>query len=464
MKAKINRILNLLIIFGILVSAVFLFSSCVGSAPTDEADSGTVTPSPTSLFEAPNQTATAILEDIVVERTPLPTTEPGMLELGIQEALIVAGLDKNEILGLNVTNWVSLILSVIYVLIGYMIGTFVVIPFLKRFAQRAPSGLEQTLLNKIFSDLRWFVVLLIASYTTRSITFLSDNARTVIGDIYFILGIILVYRITANFINLAYDWYRNWAVAQDRDEELGPVITLLVRIVRVIVGIVFLALVLDHYGVNISAFAAALGIGGLALSLAAQDTIADAISGFLILIDRPFRKGDRIEIQGVGTWGDVVEIGLRTTRIRTRDNRMVIVPNSIIGSNQVINYSYPDPRYRIETHVGVGYGSDIEYVRNLIIETVRKLEFVLPEKPVDALYIEMGDSAMIFRVRWWIRSYVDTRRAEDSVHTALQIALDEAGIDCPFPTQSIRLQVEDQSDQASNISPDPSVGKHEYLG
>ncbi|HFD39024.1 MAG TPA: mechanosensitive ion channel family protein, partial [Anaerolineae bacterium] len=203
------------------------------------------------------------------------------------------------------------------------------------------------------------------------------------------------------------------------------------------------------------AFAAVLGIGGLALSLAAKDVIADTIDGFIILVDQPFRIGDRIEIQGVGTWGDVTDIGLRTTRIRTRDNRVVIVPNSVIGSNQVINYSYPDPRYRIETHVGIGYGQDIEKVRRIIIETVRQVEGVLPDKPVDALYNEMGDSAMIFRVRWWIESYSDTRRMFDRVHTALQKALDEAGIEMPYPTQNVNVQMAHGTDDQATPRMEP---------
>jgi small-conductance mechanosensitive channel len=76
---------------------------------------------------------------------------------------------------------------------------------------------------------------------------------------------------------------------------------------------------------------------------------------------------------------------------------------------------------------------------------VRQVEGVLPDRPVDALYVEMGDSAMVFRVRWWIESYRDTRRMFDKVHTALQHALDEAGIDCPFPTQTLNLQFDPKS-------------------
>jgi small-conductance mechanosensitive channel len=214
-----------------------------------------------------------------------------------------------------------------------------------------------------------------------------------------------------------------------------------VRLGRAVLGVVAISVLLTHFGVNITAFAAALAVGGLALALAAKDVIADAIEGFIILVDRPFRIGDRIEIQDIGTWGDVTEIGLRTTRIRTRDNRVVIVPNSVIGANQVINYSYPDPRYRIQTHVGIGYGADLEAARQIIVDTIRQVQGVIPDQPVDALYIEMGDSARIIRVRWWIESYVDTRRMLDRVHTTVEHALDDAGVEMPFPTQSISLQL-----------------------
>jgi small-conductance mechanosensitive channel len=157
------------------------------------------------------------------------------------------------------------------------------------------------------------------------------------------------------------------------------------------------------------------------------------------MLDQPFRVGDRIEIQGLGTWGDVVDIGLRSTRIRTRDNRLVIVPNNIISTDQIVNYTYPDPRYRIQIEMGIGYGQDIEKVRQIIIETVRQVDGILHDKPVDALYVDMGESAMIFRVRWWIHSYIDTRRMFDRVNTALQLALDQAEIKTPYNTLSINI-------------------------
>jgi small-conductance mechanosensitive channel len=121
------------------------------------------------------------------------------------------------------------------------------------------------------------------------------------------------------------------------------------------------------------------------------------------------------------------------------------VPNSTISKSQVINYTYPDPRYRVQIDIGIGYGMDIEKTRQIIVDTVRRIEGVLPDKPVEALYNEMGDSAMLFRVRWWIESYADTRRVFDRVNTALQNALDQAGIDMPYPTQSLNVQMDPET-------------------
>jgi MscS family membrane protein len=185
----------------------------------------------------------------------------------------------------------------------------------------------------------------------------------------------------------------------------------------------------------------------LAIALAAQASLADLINGFLIMIDQPYRVGDRIEVLDLDTWGDVVDIGLRSTRVRTRDNRMVIVPNSVIGKSLVVNYSYPDTKYRIQIHVGVAYGTDVELARTTIIDTVQKVEGVLDTQPVEALFLEFGDSAMIFRVRWWIESYGETRRRFDRVNTQIYSALDAAGVELPPPLRELHHHIDDLNTQ-----------------
>jgi MscS family membrane protein len=403
--------------------------------------------------EGPAPTPTGLLDEVIVTRTPMPTATPGVIQQEVIKLVARAGLARTQILGLAVTDWVVLGGSLLLVLAGYLIGTWLIRRGLRRIVRRTPTEFDDRLLAAVGGEIRWLVVLLTLHFATIRLNFVSAELKAFLGDVYFVIGLLLVVRIVFRLIDLADAWARERSRATDREDELEPLLVLLTRLGRVVVAVLGVSILLSYFGVNVTAFATALGLGGLAISLAAKDTIADAIAGFIILVDRPFRIGDRIEIQEVGTWGDVVDIGLRTTRIRTRDNRLVIVPNSVIGANQVINYSYPDPRYRIETHVGIAYGTNIETARQVIVDTVRQVDGVLPDRTVDALYIEMGDSAMVFRVRWWIESYRDTRRMFDKVHTALQNALDSAGIDCPFPTQTLNLQM--NSKMAALISHSP---------
>ncbi len=395
--------------------------------------------------QTPEPTPTHLLEGVIEERTPVPTATPGRLQQEVADLAVRTGAATITFLGLNAADWISLGMSLLLVLAGYLIGTWLIRRLLPRLARRTPTGFDDAILGAVGPDLRWLVVVLTLQFAISRLAFLGAGLKLLLSDLFFILGLLFAVRIAGKLINLAETWYRRRSIEAQREEQLAPVITILVRVGRVLLGLIGLTILLSHFGVNVTALATVLGLSGLAISLAARDTIADAIAGFIILVDQPFRIGDRIEIPGVGTWGDVVEIGLRTTRIRTRDNRMVIIPNSVIGVNQVINYTYPDPRYRIQTHVGVAYGTDIETARRVIVESVRGIEGVLPDKPVDALYVEMGDSAMIFRVRWWIESYADTRRMFDRVHTALQKALDEAEIESPYPTQTLNLKVEPET-------------------
>jgi small-conductance mechanosensitive channel len=352
------------------------------------------------------------------------------------------GANRVSFLGLNGEEWINLAVSLLIAVGAYLLASWLLWGPLRRLAERSPSEFDDQALLAVGPHLRWLIVILTLTFATQRLSFVSADLKQVLNDIYFVAGWILLAIICFRLINLGFAQYQQHIVPEEDRDRLAPVLTLLRRLAIVFLIATATIIILSYFGVNVTALTASLGIVGLALSLAAQDTLSDAISGFIILIDQPFRVGDRIEISEENTWGDVVEIGSRTTRIRTRDNRLVIVPNSTIGKSQVVNYTYPDPQFRVQTHIGVGYGTDIELARRTIIETVCQVPGVLLDRPVDALYNEMGDSAMIFRVRWWIESYEDTRRVYDRVHTALQKALDSAGVDMPFPTQTVNLRDE----------------------
>ena len=473
-KPKNSRVL---ISYTTLIGIVLLFmlSACSATTATPTPQPGltatqtsTPGPLPTEIAAAapengtPAPTPTPLLGEIVATRVPEPTATPGALERAVIDFTVRKGVAQTKFLGLTVPDWINLGISVGFILVGYLLGTWVIRRLLPRLVRRTPSTFDDELLKFIGPDVRWLVVVLILNLSTDRLTFFSSILKVLLKDIYFILSALLLFRIAWKLVDLATHRIRENSVREGRASELDPIILMGNRLSRIFIGIIGLTVLLDHFGVNVTALTAALGIGGLAISLAAKDTVADAIAGMIILVDRPFRIGDRIEIQGVGTWGDVMDVGLRTTRIRTRDNRMVIVPNSIISNNQVINYSYPDPRYRIETHVDIAHGTDVETVRRLLIDTVSQVEGVLADKPVDVLYIDMIGPAMRFRMRWWIASYVDTRRMFDRVHTAIQYALDSAGIVSPHIADNVNLLVDRQtSDRLSGAfqSREPDGGR-----
>ncbi len=354
---------------------------------------------------------------------------------------------NNIFLGLSLEQWLNLGISLIIILLVLIFGRRLVRLILDRGIGRLTRRTKTTIDDGLVSILEatrtplYLLTVVIAfDIAIQRLNFFPESWSDSLGDIfyilYFLVGLIFAWRFVVNF----FDWYgRDIAVKTetDLDEQLFPFFR---RIALIILGAVAIITLLGHFDVDISAMVATLGIGSLAIALAAQDALSDTISGFLIMIDRPYRIGDRIQIMDLNTWGDVLDIGLRSSRIRTRDNRMVVVPNSKIGKSLVVNYSYPNDEYRLQVHVGVAYGTDLELARETMIEAVRGVEGVLSERKVEALFLEFGDSALIFRVRWWLDSYVDTRRMFDKVNTAIYNALNEAGVEMPFPQMDVHIK------------------------
>lgn len=379
-------------------------------------------------------------DQILVVPTLAPTATPGAIYAAVQQAVEATNLEETRLLGLQVADWINLAISLLLVGLTLTLITGLIFFILKKIARRTATPYDEVYLDSIKPYLRWLFGLIILYVATMRLQFLSPAFKQWLGQIYYVLIVGLIVIGLWKLVDAFTLWYQD--KVKDQGERGGKEAVLLLgeRAVRFLVVMVGLIVILDHLGFNISALLAAVGIVGLALSLAAQDTIANMISGVIILMDQPFRAGDRIEIQELNTWGDVVSIGLRSTRIRTLDNRLVIVPNSSISNNQVVNYTYPDPRYRIQTEIGVAYGTDLRQVRQVITEALQGIEGVIPEKPVEILFWEFGDSAMMLRVRWWIESYIDARRSTDRVNEAMYQALEQAGIEMPNPIMTVELK------------------------
>jgi len=351
-----------------------------------------------------------------------------------------------QFLGIPVTYWQE-IGKAIATLVGAALAGRLVLWLIDRvfvrLARRTPTTFDDALLDAVRTPLFWLIMFIALQIALDQLSFLTgdlkQNREDLVFFLYWLVAFLLTYRLIGNLMN----WYQEEMARRTESTLDDNVIPFLRRVALTGLAIVAIIVLLSHLGVDVSALVASLGIASLAIALAAQNTLSDIITGFAIVMDRPFTIGDRVEILELDTWGDVQDVGLRSTRIRTRDNRMVVVPNSVIGKSLVVNHSDPSTVYRVQTHVGVVDGTDLSLARKTMIDAVRTQDWVMKDERIEALFIEFGESALIFRVRCWIENYVETRRIMDKLNSCLYDALHDAGIETPPPIQILYHRVDD---------------------
>jgi small-conductance mechanosensitive channel len=384
------------------------------------------------------------VEDVataVSARTPVPTPTPDRIDRQIKEFTAQTGLSGYTFLGVPIEDWINLGISALVILVGYFIFIRVLMRLPRWIFNRTRLELDDDVLSLIARYLNWLLLVLFIRFAVLRLDFLGEGVRTNLNDLFFILVVVISSIIAFDIIQFVVNRYEIQLVTSDDQRKLSPVIITIKRLTQSVVLIVALSIILTHFGFDISIIAVILIIAGFVISFGAQDILSDILSGYLILIDQPFRVGDAIQIEELNKIGRVIEIGTRSTRIKTGDNREVIIPNSSIGKSQVVNYTFPDTRFRAETEIGVAYGTDVEKMREVIDQAVRSVEGVLPDKPVDIYYLKFGDSARMVRVRWWIDTYRDEKRMLDKVNIALELALGEAGIELPNITYDLNVNM-----------------------
>lgn len=180
----------------------------------------------------------------------------------------------------------------------------------------------------------------------------------------------------------------------------------------------------------------ALGVGGVAIGFAFKDVFENFLAGVLLLLREPFRITDFIDCEGIE--GQVEEITIRDTHIRQTDGQLVVAPNAMFFKNPVTVRTAQDLR-RTTVICGVAYGEDVDAAREVIAEAVRSVDSVRNDvKDVQIFAQEFADSSINFEVTWWTGSTpLDIRRSRDTVVAAVKRALDEAGIEIPFPYRTL---------------------------
>ncbi|ROQ91156.1 mechanosensitive ion channel family protein [Desulfosoma caldarium] len=195
--------------------------------------------------------------------------------------------------------------------------------------------------------------------------------------------------------------------------------------------------VLNALGFSGTSLTVAFGALGVGLGFGLQNVFNNFISGLILLFERPIQVGDRIEIDG--TWGEVRKINVRSTIIQTLDNASMIIPNSEFISGRVVNWSFKDLRIRRNINVGVAYGSDVEQVRDTLLEIAANHSLVHKEPKPSVLFVDFGDSALIFRLRVWTTVPV-CLQVETDLRFAIYRVFQERGIEIAFPQLDVHLK------------------------
>jgi small-conductance mechanosensitive channel len=233
------------------------------------------------------------------------------------------------------------------------------------------------------------------------------------------------------------------------DERTLPLFDNLARLILLGAAAYFLLLA---WHLNISGWLASAGIAGLALGLAAQESLSNIFGGLSIIADAPYKVGDWVNLDG-GERGRVTNIGLRSTRMMTRDDVEITVPNAAIASGKIINESGgPSRKSRVSVVVGVAYGSDVDQVRDVLLRAARGVEFVVDDPEPRIRFTEMADSALVFRVLCWIELPELRGQCVDGLNTAIYKALNAEGITIPFPQRDVHLSRDTASTQTRTMT------------
>jgi len=219
-------------------------------------------------------------------------------------------------------------------------------------------------------------------------------------------------------------------------KDIMPLVKNVSKIVMIVAAV---TVVLSIWKINITPVIASAGIAGAAVAFAAKDTIANFFGGISVFVDKPFTIGDYIVLDK-GERGEVVTIGVRSTRIKTRDDILITIPNSIIANTKIINESAPVPNFRVRIPVAVAYGSDIDMVQNTLLEIAKENGNILPDPAPRVRFREFGDSSLNFELLCWAKEPALRGITIHELNCAIYKKFSGSGIKIPFPQRDVHIR------------------------
>lgn len=253
--------------------------------------------------------------------------------------------------------------------------------------------------------------------------------------------VLIILSVTVAAASLAGKIFRNYI---QKSNLAIPTTGLAYGILKGTIIVVGFLIMISAIGISITPLLTALGVGGLAVALALQDTLANLFAGIHILMEKSIRVGDFIKLE-TGQEGYVEDITWRTTRVRTLPNNIVVIPNSKLSQSVVTNYYLPEERMSLLIPIGVSYSSDPEKVETILVEEAKKAAGQIPglledPEPFVRFIPGFGDSSLDFTLICQVQEFVDQYLAQHELRKRIFKRFKEEGIEIPFPHRTVYLR------------------------
>jgi small-conductance mechanosensitive channel len=335
---------------------------------------------------------------------------------------------------------VPIIIFVISIGAAYVVS--IILKFVSKATKKTKSKLDDKLIDAVRSPI-FFAIISIGAYIALK-TYNPDLAfrGLTLTFMFTILWIVIVAYFVARLLKGFFDWY-----VEDIHKTKGKTDDTIFRFVRriliLVIYLIALMIILDKAGIQISPLLAGLGIAGLAVALALEDTLKNFFSAIYIAADKPVKIGDYIEIDE-NTKGYVHDVGWRSTTIKTMGNNYIVIPNNTLAQSVIKNYNDPQKQMSVLIDCGVAYNSDLEKVEKITIATAKKVlkkseRGVSDYEPLFR-YKEFGDSSINFYVVLRTKRYEDQYALRHEFIKELFKAFNKNRIEIPFPQQDVYIK------------------------
>ncbi len=335
-------------------------------------------------------------------------------------------------------------LIVALAIIGRIVRTVVAV-LSRRYMKRTSSQVDPATIDAIISRIFPLAIVVGFSLAIREIRKIPLPEDVTFHEILdycsiaaFIAFVLLVSSLIGRFLKTSVLWYAQRVSARNRNNLAPAVVPFASKLINIVVFFIVGMIILDHLGVNIGGFLVSLGVGSLAVALAAQETIANMIAWFVILVDQPFRQGDVIRLPS-GDDGKVTHIGLRSTRIVNADRNLVVIPNGELVKNRIINVTSPDISSRVVIDLPLAYGTDLERARSVMLAAAsRRPELASPPDP-QVVVMDFGDIGIMVRFQAGIADAMQRFNVETALREEFYAALRREGIEFPRAQRLVPL-------------------------